>query len=205
MAIVATNNSQPREIIPGGNYVARCFQMIQIGTIEEEIMGEKKTLHKVIINFELPTELKEFKDGEGEKPYAISKEFTLSLHEKASLRKFLAGWRSKDFTEEEAKSFDITRLLGVPCLLNVIHKTSKAGSVYAEISNASPVPKGMTVPPQINNSRALSYDSFDWDLFTSLPDFIKQKMQRSAEYAKLTAPDQFIDASPEAPVDDLPF
>ena len=179
--------------------------MIQIGTIEEEIRGEKKMLHKVIINFELPTELKEFKDGEGEKPFAISKEFTLSLNEKATLRKFLAGWRSKDFSEDEAKSFDITKLLGIPCLLNIIHKTSKSNNIYAEIASASPVPKGMSVPPQINGSRVLSYDEFDWDLFNSLPDFIKQKMHRSVEYSKLTSPDQFIDASPESPVDDLPF
>lgn len=55
-----------------GTYLARCYSMIHIGTIQEEFQGEKKTMNKVRITWELPTELKEFKQGEGEKPYSVS-------------------------------------------------------------------------------------------------------------------------------------
>ena len=120
MPITATNegggNYAPLE---AGTYPARCYSMVHIGTIQEEFQGEKKTMNKVRISWELPTELKEFKQGEGEKPYVLSKEFTLSLHEKSSLRAFLKSWRGKDFTEEEAKSFDVTKLLGVTCMLSL--------------------------------------------------------------------------------------
>src|SRR5688500_13440346 len=125
MAIHATNKTAQRELIPAGNYVARCYQMIEIGTVKENIMGDEKTLHKVRIGWELPTELKVFNPEKGEQPLVISKEYTLSMNEKSNLRKDLKSWRGKDFTEDEARKFDITALVGVPCMLNIIHKPSK--------------------------------------------------------------------------------
>ena len=77
MAITAKNESKPRELIPAGNYIARCYQMLQIGTVEEEYKGEKKMQEKVRISWELPTELKVFKEENGEQPLVISKEYTL--------------------------------------------------------------------------------------------------------------------------------
>lgn len=185
MSITATNegggNYTPLE---AGTYPARCYSMVHIGTIQEEFQGEKKIMNKVRISWELPTELKEFKQGEGEKPYALSKEFTLSLHEKSSLRAFLKSWRGKDFTEEEAKSFDVTKLLGVTCMLSVGHKESK-GKVYAEINSVSPIIKGFTVPAQINPTFELNYDNFTMDAFMTLPEFIRKKMEGSLEFKKI--------------------
>ena len=86
MAINATNNGTKRELIPSGNYVARCYQMIEIGTVNEVIQGTQKQLHKVRIGWELPTELKVFKEENGEQPLVISKDYTLSLNEKSNLR-----------------------------------------------------------------------------------------------------------------------
>ena len=189
MAINATNSSTPRELIPSGNYVARCYQMLQIGTVEETIMGTPKKLHKVRIGWELPNELKVFKEEKGEQPLVISQEYTLSMNEKSNLRKTLASWRGKDFTDSEAEKFDITVLIGVPCMINIIHKPSKDGSKHFEsISSVTPMPKGMTCPPQINKSAVLSFDTFDQELFNSLPDFIKTKIQSSDEYNKMKAP-----------------
>lgn len=210
MSINATKNGSPRELIPSGNYLARCYQMIEIGTVTETVMGKSTIQKKVRIGWELPTELKVFNEEKGEQPLVISTEYTLSLNEKANLRKMLASWRSKDFTEEEAKSFDITRLIGVPCMLNIIHKPSVSDptKIYEKIAGVTAVPKGMIVPPQINRSFVLSYDSFDRDAFNSLPDFIKQKMQGSLEYAAMSNPHatDIPNASDvNEPVDDLPF
>jgi len=41
MAIIAENKGQNREPIPQSNYVARCYQMIEIGTVKEEFEGGK--------------------------------------------------------------------------------------------------------------------------------------------------------------------
>lgn len=209
MAIFATNAGTKRDLIPSGNYIGRCYQMIHIGTVVESFQGEMKQFNKVRIGWELPTERRVFKEENGEQPYVISKEFTLSMNEKSNLRKMLASWRGKDFSEDEAKKFDITKLLGVPCMINVIHKpkVSDPTSVYEQIASITPVPKGIPIPDQENKTQVLSYDNFDFNLFNSLPDFIKDKMKTSVEFAKLQAPNLVHNHVSDItePVDDLPF
>lgn len=211
MAIKAENNGSNYEIVPSGNYVARCYSMVQLGTILETIPGKgQKLLNKVRITWELPNKKKEFKPGEGLKPFSVSKEFTISMNEKANLRKFLEGWRGKAFTAEQAKVFDITKLLGKECMLNVIHKTSGAGNQYADLSSASALPEGMTCPPQINPNFEFSFDPYDEEKFKMLPDFLKEKVATSKEYFRVMNP-QHNDAATNhdelvpTPDDDLPF
>lgn len=209
MAINATNNGTVRELIPSGNYAARCYQMIEIGTVTEFVLGKQVTAKKVRIGWELPTELKVFKEENGEQPLVISKEYTLSMNEKSNLRKDLKSWRGKDFTEEEARCFDITKLLGATCMLNIIHKQSQSDptKIYEQIAGITGVPKGLSVPPAINKLFVLSYDNFDMNVFNSLPDFIKTKMQGSSEYRLISEPNHasVIDHEYQEPVDDLPF
>ena len=203
MSIIATSSgsSQGFDPIEAGSYPARCYSMVQIGTNEEVILGLSKDLHKVRITWELPTEMKVFKEENGEQPMVISKEFTLSMHEKSTLRQFLESWRGKSFTEDEAKSFDITALLGKPCLLSISHKVAKNGNTYANISGVNLLPKGMECPPQINNTFELSYDKWDETKFESLPDFIKQKIVTSREYKAMIQPhNNEIESE-----DDIPF
>lgn len=206
MAITATNSGgTPRELIPTGNYIARCYKMIHIGTVEEIILGEKKILNKVRIGWELPTEQRIFSEEKGLQPLVIDKEFTLSLHEKSSLRGVLKSWRGKDFTEDEAKSFDITKLLGVACMINIIHKPSKKdpSRMFEEIAGITAVPKGFDIPAQINPTFVLDYDNFDFDKFNTLPDFIKQKMQGSVEYVSVQNPSHREIQSTQQVTDDL--
>lgn len=210
MPINATNNGVARELIPAGNYIARCYQMIEIGTVDEFVMGKPVRAKKVRIGWELPLETRVFREEKGEQPLVISKEYTLSMNEKANLRKDLKSWRGKDFTEDEAKSFDITKLIGAGCMLNIIHKpkVSDPTSYYEQIAGITPLPKGIKCPPQINPTFVLSYDDFDQEMFNSLPDFIKTKMQGSAEYDAMKNPHAktLVDAnSIDEPVDDLPF
>lgn len=211
MAIIATSNGSTNfEPIATGNYPARCYSMIHIGTVDEVILGVTKTLNKVRITWELPSELKVFKEENGEQPHVISKEFTLSMHEKATLRNFLKNWRGKDFSEEEAKSFDIEKLIGAPCMLNITHKKSKDGTkTYAEIGSISTMPKGFPCPEQINPSFVWTYEDFDSEKFNLLPDFLKAKMVNSVEYKQAISGGQEIEVN--EPIienqqsDDLPF
>lgn len=193
MAINATSSgSAPRELIPAGNYIARCYKMVHVGTVEEIILGEKKVLNKVRIGWELPLEMRVFNEAKGEQPLVIEKEFTLSLHEKSALRATLKSWRGKDFTEEQAKSFDITKLLGAQCMLNIVHQPAKKdpSKVYEQISSVTPLPKGMNCPEQINPTFVLSYDDWSEEKFNTLPDFIKNKMLTSKEYGEMKHPEK---------------
>jgi hypothetical protein len=149
-----------------------------------------------------------FKEENGEQPYVLSKEFTLSMHEKSSLRATLEAWRGKGFTEDEAKSFDVTKLLGVPCMVNVIHKVSKAGKTFADIKGVTPMPKGLQCPEAINEKFEFSVLEFDEAKFNTLPDFLKDKIKSSKEFKELQQPNN-VDTHSEETVqeneDDLPF
>lgn len=186
MSIIAPKSggsNLPRKVVPAGSHVARCYSMIQIGTVESEYKGEMKTLHKVMIDFELPLETAIFREGEPEKPFVISKEYTLSFHEKSTLRSHLQSWRGKAFTDEEAAKFDITKLVGATCMLNVVHKASADGTkTYANIASISPIPKGLTCPEQVNPTRILAYDSWNQDVFMSLPEWLAEKISSTPEY-----------------------
>lgn len=188
MAILAkstgsgNSNIKPLE---AGTYVARCYSMVHLGTNTEEILGKEKTLNKVRLTWELPTELEVFSEDKGEQPRIISEEYTLSMHEKSTLRPMLEAWRGKAFTEKEAQAFDVCKLLGVPCMLTIVNKTSKKGNTFAKVQGVSKMMKGVECPEQINETFLLDYDNFDMEKANSLPDFIQEKIFSSVEFNAL--------------------
>lgn len=209
MAINATNKSDSNyEPIAAGVYVARCYYMCEIGNIPVVYMSETKWQKKVHVRWELPTEMKVFKEENGEQPLSISNEYTLSMNEKSNLRKMLENWRGKVFTEAEAENFDITQLLGKPCMISIIHNT-KGDKTYANISSVSALPKGTTCPPQINETFEFSFENFDQAKFDSLPDWLKEKIKKSDEYKVVSDPNWQGSGSQSGGSDeqdnDLPF
>ncbi len=210
---------QPRELIPSGSHIARCYEMIHIGTVKEMYMGEEKMINKIRISFELPNEMRVFNEEKGEQPMVTSREFTLSMHEKSNLRGLLQNWRGKAFTEQEADDFDVTTLLGVPCMLSVVHVEAKNGNTYANIGGISGVPKGIPVADQINPTVEFNYEEkFNTDFIDQLPSFIKDKIMASLEYKgrmaelsqeetkkKVVELDNEMDTATIGDQDDLPF
>lgn len=202
--INATDSGIKRELVPAGNHVARCYSMIHIGTIDEPYMGQLKSMNKVRITWELPGELRVFNEDKGEQPMVISQEFTLSMHEKSNLRRMLESWRGKGFTDDEAECFDITKLLGVPCMLSVIHKVSQSGNEYATISSVAAMPKGVVCPPQINDMFEWNYDDpINEEALEFLPEFLRDKIKSSLEYRDMKSPES-KEVKEDEP-DDLPF
>lgn len=215
MAIKAPEVQQ-RELIPAGNYVAVCYRMLQIGTVDETFKGVTKKTPKVRIGWELSDEMRVFKEGEIPKPLVIEKEYSLYMNDKANLRKDLQSWRGAAWTDKEAQDFDITKLVGAPCLLNIIHKTNEAGTkTYENIAGITPLPKSTPKPKQFNADQVLAFDEWNQELFDSLPAFITDKIKTSVEYQAMTNPfpDEFVDDKGQpkdhidatAVEDDLPF
>jgi hypothetical protein len=186
MAILATNEGSGQnrmEPIESGTHIATCVQMVHIGTVEDEFDGKPVKGNKVRLTFELPNELVKFKEDEPEQPRFISKEFTLSLNEKATLRKFLDSWRGVPFTEDEAKSFDITKLLGVSCMLSItIKKSKKSGNAYNDILSASKLMKGTEAPQILTEVIEVNYQNIS-ETYSKVPNFIREKMVLTPEYA----------------------
>jgi hypothetical protein len=180
MSITATSTGGTFELVPAGNHIARCYSMVEVGTEHDETYNVNRKV--VRISWELPNERKVFNKDKGEQPFSVHKEYTLSMGEKANLRKDLESWRGKGFSEKECEAFDITKLIGVPCMLNVIHKTSGRGKEYAFVSSITPVPKGMTVPDAENPAFIFSFNEFDSVKFDVLPDWLKDRIRLTPEY-----------------------
>lgn len=140
MALIASENDQVREKCPAGQYSAVCIGVYDIGIQKLSYMGETKELHQCIICFELDERMKEG-DNSG-KRFVMSKTFTISLFEKANLRKTLETWRGKKFTEQELKGFDIEVLVNVPCMIQIMHE-ERNGKTYVNIQSISTLPKSM--------------------------------------------------------------
>lgn len=169
------------EQIKAGSYIARCYSMIHIGTVSFEYLGQISTSNKFRITFEIPSLKKVFKEGDEAKPVVISRELSTSLGKKSKTRPLLESWRGKAFTDEEAKDFDFTELLGVPAMISIVHNEKG----YADISSIMKLPEGMECPAQINPTQVLSYDAWDENLFQKLPEFIRKKIEISVEYKNM--------------------
>lgn len=166
------------ELPPAGTHVATCYRVVDLGTQITDWMGQTKSQHKILIGWEMPDE--KMSDG---RPFSMQKRYTLSSHEKATLRLHLEAWRGKAFTEEEFGSFDLGTLIGVSCLLNVKH-TTKECKTYADIGGIMKLPKGTPSATLTNASVYFSLDNFEQSVFDSLSDGLRETIMKSPEYRK---------------------
>lgn len=174
-----------RELIPEGTHPARIYEYIHLGTQKGEFEGRETNYYKIRFTFEFPTEKRTFKEENGEKPMVQSYDATLSFNEKANLRKLAEACVGK-MTDAEAVNFDVDTLVGKACLVSVVHTPPKDGISYAKINGFMPLMKGLTVEPQINESRILTFENWNQELFSELPQFVKDKITSSPEYRSLT-------------------
>jgi hypothetical protein len=159
----------------------------------------------VVVAFEIPGERIEIKGKD--LPRGISKRYTLSLNEKASLRKDLQSWRGRPFTSAELAGFDVSKLIGANCLLSVLHQ-DRAGATYANISSISALPKSMkSVAPEnpslyfnvveaIASAKSKGLRDIIWP--EDLPTWIEKLCCESEEYKA------FVMGSPNAEPPDAP-
>lgn len=136
MPIIAKATSSAFIPAPAGAHSAVCVDVVDLGVLEVNFGGKSKKQHKIRLVWQIEEVMAD------NKPYIVQKRYTLSLHEKASLRKDLESWRGRAFTTAELEGFDVETVIGVPCLLNVI-ETQKDGATYANVSSIMRLPKGM--------------------------------------------------------------
>lgn len=190
------------KIAPAGNHVAICNGIVDFGMQPGTGMYPDPK-HVVYLRFELPTETVTYtKDGkEISGPMSVGRKFTASMSGKANLRKFIESWFGKGFPSDEAAAdFDLKALLGRKCLLNISHD-EKGGKTYANLANATPIPKGMqTEYAQHNKSLYFSLDESSDKDFGELPDWMQQVIsKRIQEQPKASAPaggEDFDDSIP---------
>ncbi len=158
-----------------GTYPAVCVRIIDMGTQESEWQGEKKSAHKLKIVWELSETMS---DG---RPFLAMRDFTVSLHEKSGLRKFLSGWRGRDFNEDELRGFDPAKLVNAGCLLALV----QSDKGYINVASASKLPKGMEAPKPVGDCFLFSLSEFDQAKFNKLSPKIQDRIRLSPEFARI--------------------
>jgi hypothetical protein len=121
---------------PPGVHQAVCVDVVDLGLLEVTYGGKTKQQHKIRIVWQIEELMDDMR------PFIVQKRYTLSLSEKANLRKDLESWRGRAFTETELEAFDVETVLGANCLLNVM-RVDKEGESYANITAVMPIKKGM--------------------------------------------------------------
>jgi len=179
--------------IPVGSDVARCYLLVDMGEQLSDGKFGQSVQHKIRLGWEVFGEdetgapLTVEIDGV-QRQMTIGKTYTLSLNEKAGLRKDLISWRGRDFTPDELEGFDITNILNVYCMLNIT-TSEKDGKTYTNISAITPLPSSMkNLKPQPDHEVVMfNLDEPDWQVFEALPDWLSDTIKKSPQYAELAA------------------
>lgn len=187
--------------VPEGSHLAVCDMFVDLG-LQDTNFGTK---HKIYLRWQIPSlRMKWTKDDiDHEGPMAIGSKFTLSLHQKAALRQILQSWRGKAFTPEELKKFDVTTILGKPCLITVTHSPKDDGGVYANVGAVAKLPPGVPAPTM--EGEPLLYDTDNRGTFEKLrpwlQDLIKtQKLESDPPEQRGETQPAYADLD-----DDVPF
>ena len=168
-----------------------------------------KSQKKILFMWELPDERIEV-DGQ-DLPRAISETYTLSLNEKASLRKMLESWRGKPFTPEELQGFSLSKVLGAPCMVSTVQAEKSNGDKFAKVSAVSKLPKMMAKPEAVENPLVM-FDISNTDCplseMSKLPEWVQKRIMESDEYKQRTSgeivstPEEYTEIEVDG---DLPF
>lgn len=191
MAFIASDNGGGNfKRVPAGVFIGRCYSLIDLGTQLSSGQYGEKMQHKIRIGWELFGD-----DDEGapltvdvdgrDMPMTISKSYTVSLHEKAGLRKDLAAWRGRDFTDDEAKAFDVSKLVGAYCMVNVTTSETN-GKTYSNVAGLTPLPGALknAKPAPVHEHLLFDLDAPDMKVFSGFHEKLQDAIKRSPEWAR---------------------
>lgn len=207
-----TQAHKERPLAPAGTHVAIMYKLMNLGTRIQMFQGKLKEHPDTLVTmtFELPNERVKFTeknidgdDVEVEKPLVVSREFTFSMGPKSNLRPFVEGMIGTKLSDEEAYGFDLEALVGTKCLITLVHKKSGDGTkTYANVTTASPLMKGLSVPEQFNKNQIQDVNTMSLDEINKLPPFLQDKIKVSDEYrARFATEDTDTEINPE----NIPF
>jgi hypothetical protein len=132
------------------------------------------------------------------------------LGEKANLRKDLESWRSRKFTPEEVKGFNLNNVLGVWAMISIVHD-ERDQKTYANISGVMKVPDAMkkSLPNGYNSTSIFDLEDPDMTVFATLSEKLQDKIKGTPEWTAIGNPESDGGFStPDEPIaedDDIPF
>jgi len=159
-------------ITPEGTYIARCIKLIDVGTQTTSGQFGVKDQKKIMITWEL-LDGERMEDG---RPYAVSQWYTASLHEKSQLRQHLEAWRGRKFSSAELEGFDLNKVLGQYCMIQIVHSTD------GKYANVNAIMSTKEKPEGVNELVSFDIDNPDMEVFESMSDNMKAKIMNTPEW-----------------------
>jgi len=193
-----------------GNHIAICTLIVDLGKQHNRSAQFGDSIkHQIYVRWELTDEPLDWEDRDtGEKKtgfMSVGKFYTVSLHEKANLRRDLESWRGLKFTEEQAKGFDVAKLLGAACMLNIVDNVGADGNTRSKVSAIAPLHK--SIPKPTPTEPLVIFDDEHKDVYPSLPEWLRKKIDEQVgdnAVAEIATDDP--DAWRSDPLDDdVPF
>lgn len=145
MPIIAKRPESNFSPCPEGLHHAVCVDVVDLGVLQTTF-GDK---HKVRVVWQIEDE-----NVETRRRFEARKQYNLSLHEKATLRKDLEAWRGRKFTDAELKGFDLEKLIAANCQIQVVHDISEEGTIYANVQAVVPAPKNVAPLRMLDYTRS---------------------------------------------------
>ena len=156
------------------NHPARCIGVIDLGTKDNTYLGETKKKREMILLFELHEKMQ---DG---RPFVSNWWNTLSLAPGSNLTANLESWRGAKFaTDQEREGFDLSKLLGQPCMVSLTKSTK--GNISVAKHGIAPLMKGFELDAQVNPSMNFGIDDIGNDEWNKLYPWLQKQVMKSDE------------------------
>lgn len=164
------------ERIPEDTYVARIAAMMDLGIQPQTDWQTKEPTDskpRVLITWELPTETLSIEMNDGtveDKPRWISKEYTLSAHEKSNIVKLNATLNPGDK--------DLTKMLNAPCMVSVGSTVTGNAKVVSVVTP----PKGMPIDELSEDAYFFDFDAPTEETYLRMPQWAREKVLDAENY-----------------------
>jgi hypothetical protein len=204
MGLTITNKGGEYEKLDAGRYKAICYKIVDAGTRLESFKGGKPKPRSLVFLYWEVTHVQMGEDGEefwdevrmeDGRRFSISKKYTASMNENATLFLELKSWRGKKFTDEDIAGFDITKLLGKTCEFDVVEYQKNDGGTGTAVEGIYKPEGGVKAVDTENDQVVFDIDIYCreftgesdaaskemCDVWDDMPDWMKEMIEESME------------------------
>ena len=179
MILEQKSTSFERPLIPAGPQKAVIVDVIDLGTVTGEYEGQPTSKRELRIGFVFPEHTHVFDEEAGPQPLLKSIWVTRSIHKKAKLYGILTSILGTSIPDQ----FDMKSILGMNCLVSVVHAPKKDGTITDKLAAfMPPMPGSESVVYEAEKLRMLDLDDFNKSVFDQLSEREQAAIKNAPEF-----------------------
>jgi hypothetical protein len=133
---------------PAGVHAAICVDVVDLGMVDTGFPDPKTNVTRVVPKIRIVWQVAKKMDSGIS--FMVQSRYTLSFNEyqgkQSNLLRDVTAW-GVDLMDliDDTNEYDVERLIGKTCLLNVVHKVGEK-TTFANVASLMPLPDGMVAP-----------------------------------------------------------